>query len=188
MAELSSLPSSDGNDADFFFLPIKLRMGKKDSQSAVEAVNYIRKHWPWWDKHGGGGRHIVMQSGVGMSIRQGYRMSDSDGEPKLSLPLCEISLQCLTCSTRLLQHSALFIQVFSPDKEISLDGVSTLQRRPTVLCAGDMGRTEAKIGAQAVLDKAIWLTHWGLYEDHKTARWPTVDSKWTASHRIGQVF
>ena len=54
---------SDGDEAGFFFLPIKLRVGRRDTQLAVEAVDYIRKRWPWWDRHGGGHRHIIMQSG-----------------------------------------------------------------------------------------------------------------------------
>ena len=49
---------------------------------------------------------------------------------------------------------------------------------------GDMGRSEVKIEARMALDKAIWLTHWGLYKDHTIAKW---ESKWTASHRPGQV-
>ena len=42
---------------------VQLRMGAHDDRTALEAVQYIRSNWPWWDRNGGGGRHIVIQTG-----------------------------------------------------------------------------------------------------------------------------
>lgn len=56
---------ANGDEADYFFIPIKLRMGWVDNENALAAVRYIRQNFPWWDKHGGGGRHIVIHTGVG---------------------------------------------------------------------------------------------------------------------------
>ena len=57
---------ANGDEADYFFIPIKLRMGWVDNENALAAVRYIRQNFPWWDKHGGGGRHIVIHTGVGV--------------------------------------------------------------------------------------------------------------------------
>jgi len=53
---------ADGEEADFYFLPIKARMGRHDTEVARFAVEYIREHWPWWDRYEGG-KHIVVQTG-----------------------------------------------------------------------------------------------------------------------------
>ncbi|KAG1659278.1 hypothetical protein FOA52_008207 [Chlamydomonas sp. UWO 241] len=54
---------ADGDEADYYFMPIKARMGGVDSSNAIAAVEYVRRHWPWWDEHGGGERHLVVQTG-----------------------------------------------------------------------------------------------------------------------------
>lgn len=59
----SGVRVSNGDDADYYFIPIKFRMGATDNRLAVEAVDYIRKHWPWWDRFGGGSRHILIHTG-----------------------------------------------------------------------------------------------------------------------------
>ncbi|GAX82727.1 hypothetical protein CEUSTIGMA_g10153.t1 [Chlamydomonas eustigma] len=59
----SGVRVADGHIADFYFIPIKARMGAHDDHVAVDVVTYIRKQWPWWDKHGGGGRHIIIHTG-----------------------------------------------------------------------------------------------------------------------------
>lgn len=60
----SGVRVANGDEADYFFIPIKLRMGWVDNENALAAVRYIRQNFPWWDKHGGGGRHIVIHTGV----------------------------------------------------------------------------------------------------------------------------
>ena len=40
-------------------------MGAHDDAVALKAVEYIREQWPWWDRYGGGGRHILFQTGEG---------------------------------------------------------------------------------------------------------------------------
>ena len=48
--------------ADYTFDPWHA-FEKHADRVALETVEYVRKHWPWWDKHGGGGRHIVIHTG-----------------------------------------------------------------------------------------------------------------------------
>jgi hypothetical protein len=43
-----------------------------------------------------------------------------------------------------------------------------------------MGRIETSPPVQQALANATWLTHWGLYKDHKGA-------DWEKSHRPGKV-
>ena len=43
-----------------------------------------------------------------------------------------------------------------------------------------MGRSETSEEVRNALVNATWLTHWGLYKEHKLPGWP-------ASHRPGKV-
>mmetsp|Transcript_36676 Transcript_36676/g.92646 ORF Transcript_36676/g.92646 Transcript_36676/m.92646 type:complete len:581 (-) Transcript_36676:360-2102(-) len=58
----SGARTADGDKADWFFIPIRQR-GMGDQTLLPKAIDYIRKNFPWWDKHGGGGRHFVIHTG-----------------------------------------------------------------------------------------------------------------------------
>lgn len=47
--------------ADYYFIPMSQR-GPTDSVLLQEAVQYIRQHWPWWDRHQGH-KHLIFQTG-----------------------------------------------------------------------------------------------------------------------------
>lgn len=51
---------------------------------------------------------------------------------------------------------------------------------PPTRMLGDMGRSETSAEVRKALDKATWLTHWGLHEEHELTNWPP-------SHRPGKV-
>jgi len=53
---------ANGDEADYYFIPIKHRMGGHDNKVGMDSIAYIRQHWPWWDRYGGG-RHILIQTG-----------------------------------------------------------------------------------------------------------------------------
>ncbi|KAG1670892.1 hypothetical protein FOA52_000394 [Chlamydomonas sp. UWO 241] len=52
----------DGDSADYYLIPMTIR-GPSESMWLVDAIEYIRETWPWWDKHGGGARHLVVHTG-----------------------------------------------------------------------------------------------------------------------------
>ncbi|KAG2491598.1 hypothetical protein HYH03_010164 [Edaphochlamys debaryana] len=53
--------TADGEEADWFFLPIKLRT-TTDGYELNEAIEYVRQHWPWYDRYQGH-RHFVIHTG-----------------------------------------------------------------------------------------------------------------------------
>ncbi|KAG1675784.1 hypothetical protein FOA52_012440 [Chlamydomonas sp. UWO 241] len=57
----SGVRVANGDDADLFFVPVNVR-NPTDSGMLLDAINYIRRHHPWWDRHGGG-RHLLMHAG-----------------------------------------------------------------------------------------------------------------------------
>ena len=56
----------DGDTADYYFIPMSIR-NPSDSLLMVQAVAYIREHWPWWNKLGGA-RHVFLVSPPSMSV------------------------------------------------------------------------------------------------------------------------
>eukprot|EP00798_Chlamydomonas_sp_ICE-L_P014563 gene14563-20604_t len=57
----------DGDNADYYYMPIKHRMGGMDSENALAAIKYIRETWPWWNKTGGN-RHLIIQTGACIAV------------------------------------------------------------------------------------------------------------------------
>ncbi|KAG2491520.1 hypothetical protein HYH03_010096 [Edaphochlamys debaryana] len=53
--------TADGEEADWFFLPVKLRV-MSDGYELNRAIKYVRKHWPWYDRYQGH-RHFVIHTG-----------------------------------------------------------------------------------------------------------------------------
>lgn len=48
--------------ADYYFLPLNTR-AHSAADDIVWTVQYIRATFPWWDRNGGGGRHLIIQTG-----------------------------------------------------------------------------------------------------------------------------
>ncbi|KAG2486864.1 hypothetical protein HYH03_014547 [Edaphochlamys debaryana] len=53
--------TADGEEADWYFIPIKLR-STRDGLQLAAAVAYLRRAWPWWDRLQGH-RHFVIHTG-----------------------------------------------------------------------------------------------------------------------------
>ncbi len=54
-----------GDEADFFFFPLSVR-GPTEGVHLEAAIAYVRQLWPWWDRHGGGGKHLIIHPGAGL--------------------------------------------------------------------------------------------------------------------------
>ncbi|EFJ50986.1 acetylglucosaminyltransferase [Volvox carteri f. nagariensis] len=52
---------ADGEEADWFWLPVKLR-STTDGYRLLEAIQYVRTEWPWYDRLQGH-RHFVIHTG-----------------------------------------------------------------------------------------------------------------------------
>ncbi|KXZ55831.1 hypothetical protein GPECTOR_2g1382 [Gonium pectorale] len=52
---------ADGEDADWFWIPVKLR-STSDGYRLMESIEYVREKWPWYDRHQGH-RHFVIHGG-----------------------------------------------------------------------------------------------------------------------------
>ncbi|KAG2422747.1 hypothetical protein HXX76_015833 [Chlamydomonas incerta] len=57
----SGVVTADGERADWYFLPLKLR-STGDGPKLLQALGYVRKHWPWFDRLEGH-RHFVLHTG-----------------------------------------------------------------------------------------------------------------------------
>lgn len=72
----SGVRVADGEEADYFFVPIYLRMGTHSTQ-LPGLIKHISEFWPWWNRFSGA-RHLFVHSGMlgifGGSSRLGLRM------------------------------------------------------------------------------------------------------------------
>ncbi|KAG2434452.1 hypothetical protein HYH02_012282 [Chlamydomonas schloesseri] len=57
----SGAMTSDGEAADWYYIPAKLRT-TSDGGRLLEAIEYVRRHWPWYDRLQGQ-RHFVIHTG-----------------------------------------------------------------------------------------------------------------------------
>lgn len=57
----SGVRTADGETADYYYLPLNIR-GPSESANMVKAVQYVRSHWPWWDRLQGA-RHLILHTG-----------------------------------------------------------------------------------------------------------------------------
>ncbi|GIL44053.1 hypothetical protein Vafri_1620 [Volvox africanus] len=58
----SGVRVADGDVANYYFIPVRQR-SFGDSWVLREAVQYIQQHHPWWNRTGGGHRHVVIHTG-----------------------------------------------------------------------------------------------------------------------------
>ncbi|KAG1674838.1 hypothetical protein FOA52_015226 [Chlamydomonas sp. UWO 241] len=56
----SGARTADGDAADWYFISVRCRMG--DSHLALQAIEYVRQTWPWWNATGGA-RHAIIHTG-----------------------------------------------------------------------------------------------------------------------------
>ncbi|GLI67604.1 hypothetical protein VaNZ11_011846 [Volvox africanus] len=67
---------ADGDEADWFFIPVKLR-NSGDGPKLFKVIKYIQQHWPWYDRLQGH-RHFVIHMGdsgrgeVSEDVRQAF--------------------------------------------------------------------------------------------------------------------
>lgn len=52
---------ADGNEADWFFVPVQVR-NPPESRLLLDTLGYINRTWPWWNKTGGA-RHLIIHTG-----------------------------------------------------------------------------------------------------------------------------
>jgi hypothetical protein len=52
---------ADGSKADWFFIPVRMR-SSKDAFVLLEAMDYIKATWPWWNETHGA-RHFIFHVG-----------------------------------------------------------------------------------------------------------------------------
>lgn len=57
----SGARTADGNTADWYFIPVRCR-GHQDKHLLPQAIDYIKKTWPWWNRTGGS-RHFAIHTG-----------------------------------------------------------------------------------------------------------------------------
>ncbi|KAG2423974.1 hypothetical protein HXX76_014913 [Chlamydomonas incerta] len=53
--------TADGEAADWYYIPVKMR-STSDGGRLLEALDYVRRHWPWYDRLQGQ-RHFVIHTG-----------------------------------------------------------------------------------------------------------------------------
>ncbi len=61
----SGARTADGDEADWYLVPYLIRTRTHAQSHLASTIHYIRKHWPWWDKHHGGHRHLLVAPGEG---------------------------------------------------------------------------------------------------------------------------
>ncbi|PNH04401.1 putative glucuronosyltransferase, partial [Tetrabaena socialis] len=58
----SGVRTSNGDEADYFFIPFLMRKRAHTANHLGPTIYHIRKHWPWWDRHAGH-RHLLVAPG-----------------------------------------------------------------------------------------------------------------------------
>ncbi|KAG2498002.1 hypothetical protein HYH03_004261 [Edaphochlamys debaryana] len=56
----SGVRTVNGDEADYYFIPFVQRSRSHTHKNLAATIAYIRKHWPWWDRHGGGHKHLLV--------------------------------------------------------------------------------------------------------------------------------
>eukprot|EP00955_Chlamydomonas_euryale_P085445 364100-Chlamydomonas_euryale.AAC.23 len=161
-------------------------MGRHDTEVARFAVEYIREHWPWWDRYEGG-KHIVVQTGD---------MGRNDMYP----PVPELYKNVSCCMMMTLRWLPLFC-VMIPHGPV----VTTCEHSAALYCSCkglhcaltfesvlyhvdaawkpdqanvSVTTTDSMTACCFAHLQSIWLHHWGLHRRHDYAGW-------AAAHRPG---
>ncbi|GFR41320.1 hypothetical protein Agub_g2004 [Astrephomene gubernaculifera] len=59
----SGVRTANGDEADYFFIPFLIRTRTHAAGHLAATLHYVRQHWPWWERHGGGHRHLLVATG-----------------------------------------------------------------------------------------------------------------------------
>ncbi|KAG2446120.1 hypothetical protein HXX76_000719 [Chlamydomonas incerta] len=59
----SGVRTTDGDAADYYFIPLLTRTRTHTVNHLAAVVAYVRQYWPWWDRAGGGHRHLLVAPG-----------------------------------------------------------------------------------------------------------------------------
>ncbi|KXZ45290.1 hypothetical protein GPECTOR_56g386 [Gonium pectorale] len=76
----SGARTADGDAADYYLLPLRQR-SFSDSYLMEEAIQYVREHYPWWNRTGGA-KHMVIHTDWGLTRDRQFMRWDKAFRPE----------------------------------------------------------------------------------------------------------